>query len=74
MSGVVSCGHCNTVKAAGEQGWKFELGFDFCPGCKDNYWHTAEVLPQAPEASWECPNCGAHVLYTGEHDAPLVHC
>jgi hypothetical protein len=39
---VVTCGHCNTVKEPGAAGWRAELGLQFCPDCKDNYWHTED--------------------------------
>jgi phage FluMu protein Com len=74
MAEVVTCGHCNTVKLAGAEGWKYELGFDFCPDCKNIYWHSQEEHLPAEESTWECLKCGASVLYTGEPAAPLTHC
>ena len=62
------------MKEDGAEGWRHDLEFEFCPDCKDVYWHTHEPLPPAEEASLECPKCGAHVLYTGDSSAPLVHC
>jgi len=51
LAEVVTCGHCNAKKRNGAKGWKQELGLDFCPNCKDSYWHTDEVWPPAEETA-----------------------